>query len=103
MRCCVELCAVRGTVPAGRLSRVAGRNSVKAPTEDELAGAKVYVQREGVQVPVDAEWWVLVDGRVLTRYPSGGWETSMFSDEALTAADGDWVEKSETISAGGEG
>lgn len=66
---------------------------LKQPSEAELAGAKVYVQREGVQVPVDAEWWVLADGRVLTRYPSGGWETSMHGAAALAAANGDWVEK----------
>lgn len=66
---------------------------MKPPSEDELAGSKVYVQRPGAQVPVDAEWHVLADGRVLTHYPSGGWETSMFTVEALTAGGGDWVEK----------
>lgn len=66
---------------------------MKPPSADELAGAKVYVQREGVQVPVDAEWHVLADGRVLAHYPSGGWEVSMFGAEAVTAAGGDWVEK----------
>ena len=56
---------------------------MKAPTESELAGARVFVQRPGVQVPIDAEWHVLVDGRVLVRYPSGGWMTSMY-DAAAT-------------------
>ena len=44
-------------------------------------------------MPVDAEWHVLTDGRVLTKYPSGGWERAMFSAEALAVDGGDWVEK----------
>lgn len=66
---------------------------MRPPSEAELAGAKVYVQREGVPIPVDAEWHVLADGRVLTRYPSGGWATAMFTAEALATGGGDWVEK----------
>jgi hypothetical protein len=67
---------------------------MKPPSENELADAKVYVQRPGVPVPVDAEWHVLTDGRVLTHYrASGGWEKSMFAASALAAVDGDWVAK----------
>lgn len=66
---------------------------MKAPTETELAGAKVYVQKPDLPIPVNAEWWVLTDGRVLTKYPTGGWERAMFTAEALAADGGDWVEK----------
>ncbi len=66
---------------------------MKAPSDEELAGARVFVQREGVQVRVAAEWFVLVDGRVLVRHPSGGWEQSMFSADTVTAKGGDWVEQ----------
>lgn len=65
---------------------------MKAPSETELVGAAVFVQRAGVQVPIDAEWHVLVDGRVLVRYPSGGWMTSMYDAAAITE-DGGWVPK----------
>lgn len=66
---------------------------MKAPSEAELAGAKVYVRRPDAQVPVDAEWYVLTDGRVLTRYPSGGWAASMFTADALAIDGGDWLVK----------
>lgn len=66
---------------------------MKPPTEDELASARRFVQRDGVSIPIDAEWFVLADGRVLTRFrESGGWATSMVDVEALSVADGSWVE-----------
>lgn len=65
---------------------------MQEPSEAELAGARVFVQREGTPVPIDAEWHVLTDGRILTRYrESGGWEASMFDAETLVS--GDWVKK----------
>jgi hypothetical protein len=67
---------------------------VKAPNEDELAGAWVFVQRPGTPIPIDAEWHVLTDGRVLTRFrESGGWEKSMFDAEQIAAGDGPWIPK----------
>lgn len=67
---------------------------MKAPTDEELAGAAVFVQRPEVSIPIDAEWYLLTDGRVLTRFrESGGWEVSMFDAESITAASGPWVPK----------
>jgi hypothetical protein len=67
---------------------------VKVPTDEELASARVFVQREGVQVPIDADWYVLTDGRVLVRHrATGGWEPSLFDAAAVTADGGDWVLK----------
>lgn len=66
---------------------------MKAPSEDELVGARVFTQRPGVPVLIDAEWHVLADGRVLTRHrESGGWEPSLFDAATVTADGGDWVE-----------
>jgi hypothetical protein len=77
-----------------RLPSGSKEDVVQAPSEEELAGARVFVQREGVQVPIAAEWHALVDGRVLVRFrESGGWEVSMFDLAALTAAGADWVEQ----------
>ena len=67
---------------------------MKAPTDEELAGAAVFEQRPGVQVPINADWYVLPDGRVLTRYrESGGWEQSLLDADTITANGGDWVPK----------
>jgi len=67
---------------------------MKPPSDEELGGARRFVQREGVSIPIDAEWFVLTDGRVLVRFrESGGWEVSMFGLAALTAAGADWVEQ----------
>jgi hypothetical protein len=67
---------------------------VKPPSEAELAGARVFVQRPGVSIPIDAEWHVLTDGRVLARFrESGGWERSVFDAAAITADGGGWEEK----------
>lgn len=53
---------------------------MKAPTEAELAGATVFTQRPDVQVPIDADWHVLTDGRVLVQHRATG---------------GDWMVKPE--------
>lgn len=66
---------------------------MKAPSEEELAAARRFVQRDGAPVPINAEWFVLADGRVLTRYRgSGGWGVSLLGVAALTVVGGDWVE-----------
>lgn len=67
---------------------------MKPPTGEELAGARVFVQRPGVSIPIDAEWFVLADGRVLARFrESGGWERSLVDADQITAADGPWMAK----------
>jgi hypothetical protein len=74
---------------------------VKAPSDEELADARVFVQQADAQVPVrGGMWFVLADGRVLVRHPSGGWERSMFSADTLTT-DGEWSEV-ETFQVGDE-
>jgi hypothetical protein len=62
-------------------------------SDEELASARVFVQRPGLQVPIDAEWHVLTDGRVLVRHrQTGGWEASLIAAAVVTADDGDWAE-----------
>lgn len=67
---------------------------MKPPSDEELAGAAIFVQREGNPVPIDAEWYVLTDGRVLARFrESGGWELSMFDADSITDESGAWMAK----------
>jgi hypothetical protein len=56
--------------------------SVTPPTDDDLAGARRFVQRGGVSIPIDAEWFALADG----------WEASLLAATKLATAGGDWVE-----------
>jgi hypothetical protein len=64
-----------------------------APTKEDIASARVFVQSENAQVPFDGEWYVLSSGDVWVHYrESDGWAKSMFSADTVTSGGG-WVEK----------